>query len=97
VQVIRGDDEARFWSYVTKTEGCWEWKGAKDGDGYGHLGVAGSVVGAHRYAYELLVGPIPEGLHLDHLCRNRPCVNPDHLEPVTQAVNVGRANKARVI
>ena len=97
VQIIHGDDEARFWSYVEKTDGCWEWTGAKDGDGYGHLTIAGRVVGAHRFAYELLVGPIPEGLEIDHLCRNRACVKPADLEPVTRAENLRRAREARVM
>jgi hypothetical protein len=90
---IRGDDEARFWSYVEKGDDCWEWTGARNrGYGYGKLRVADRFVLAHRYAYELLVGPIPEGLDLDHLCRNIICVNPGHLEPVTVAENNRRAS-----
>lgn len=67
---------------------CWAWRRARNGDGYGIVHLNGRALRAHRLAYELLVGPIPEGLVLDHLCRNRACVNPDHLEPVTQRVNV---------
>jgi hypothetical protein len=77
---------------VDKTQDCWNWTGALD-NGYGRFqgGPRGSKVHrAHRLAYELLVGPIPEGLVLDHLCRNRRCVNPDHLEPVTNRINVLR-------
>jgi hypothetical protein len=75
---------------------CWEWNGSRHGKGYGHVSVAGRIRKAHRVVYELLVGPIPDGLQLDHLCRNRCCVNPDHLEPVTARTNIrrGEANAA---
>jgi hypothetical protein len=75
-----------FWEQVDKSDGCWIWSGAFNGGGYGCFGRAL----AHRYAYELCMGPIPEGLDLDHLCRVRKCVNPAHLEPVTRAENVRR-------
>ena len=71
-------------------EGCWEWTGAIQSRGYGSVGHAGKTTLTHRLAYELLVGPIPAGLHLDHLCRNRPCCNPVHLEPVEQRTNTLR-------
>lgn len=87
--------EARFWTKVEMPDGpdgCWPFTGAKNNTGYGVFGIDGNLTtGAHRYAYELLVGPIPEGLHLDHLCRVRHCVNPDHLEAVTQTENNRRA------
>lgn len=82
----------RFWRHVNKTDSCWLWLGAVS-RGYGHFVVSQrptKTLRAHRYSYELLVGQIPEGLTIDHLCRNRLCVNPDHLEPVTMKINVLR-------
>ncbi len=67
--------------------GCWLWSGSHNGLGYGTLLFASRMRYAHRVIYELLVGPIENGLHLDHLCRNPSCVNPDHVEPVTPYVN----------
>lgn len=84
--------EGRFWAKVDKNGpgGCWPWLGAVR-TGYGRFAVQQKrLVQAHRFAYELLVGPIPDGLELDHLCRNRACVNPDHMEPVTSRVNTLR-------
>lgn len=71
--------------------GCWEWTASKTGDGYGQLRAEGTMRRAHRVAYELIEGPIPEGLQLDHLCRVRHCINPAHLEPVTPVENMRRA------
>lgn len=73
-----------------KKNGCWEWTGFRVKEGYGGVAWQGKVKRAHRIFYELTVGPVPEGLVLDHLCRVRHCVNPDHLEAVTQKVNVQR-------
>jgi hypothetical protein len=84
--------EARFWEKVEKTETCWNWTASKNRR-YGAFKVGGRQgrnIAAHRFAYEMLVGEIPEDLVLDHLCRNKKCVNPDHLEPVTQRINVHR-------
>src|SRR5438132_10157018 len=67
--------------------GCWIWEGAWSKKGYGNVRYEGKVQAAHRVFYMLLRGPIPEGLTLDHLCRVRSCVNPDHLEIVTNRVN----------
>lgn len=89
--------DERFWSKVNKTETCWLWTAALDRHGYGVFGVAkgrGSAR-AHRVAYELVNGPIPGSLPLDHLCRVRACVNPAHLEPVTVAENNRRMMSAR--
>lgn len=87
--------EDRFWEKVAFSDwsGCWEWTAAKSDGGYGRFRTGGRsspFVVAHRIAYELLAGPIPDGLVIDHLCRNRACVNPTHLEPVTQRVNTLR-------
>jgi hypothetical protein len=77
---------------------CWIWIGARNGkDGYGSFRVTGQPTVAHRAGYQLIVGPIPEGLTLDHLCRNRRCVNPQHLEPVPFAVNVARGESPTAV
>ena len=85
---MRKTDHERFWEKVNKTDTCWLWTGALS-NGYGTFGAKGKSWGAHRYSY-LLVAEIPEGLHLDHLCRVRNCVNPEHLEPVTCKENIHR-------
>lgn len=72
--------------------GCWLWDSNTMPSGYGYFGLAaGKHVRAHRFAYEMMRGPIPEGMVLDHLCRMKCCVNPDHLEVVTPAENYRRA------
>lgn len=85
------DPEARFWSKVTKTDGCWLWEGSLSHNGYGIFnltrGEEKRTWRSHRLAYTWLVAPIPEGMQLDHLCRTRRCVNPDHLEVVTEEEN----------
>lgn len=89
--------ESRFWSKVAQTDDdeCWEWLASVTTSGYGQVhyrrGHLRRNLMAHRVAYELLIGPIPTGMTLDHLCRNKRCVNPAHLEIVTQRENVLRA------
>lgn len=75
--------------------GCWIWIGARDRGGYGSVTIKGKSRGAHRVAYEYGNGPIPDGLDLDHKCRVRCCVNPDHLEPVTHKVNIERGDTGK--
>ena len=89
--------DVRFWNRVLKTAGCWEWQGNRRISGYGRLQVEGRETQAHRFAYELLIGPIPDGLDIDHLCRNRGCVNPAHMEPVTPTENTLRGVGAAAI
>jgi len=86
----------RFDSKIEKTDGCWIWRGSITRYGYGQFAVtAHKTARAHRFAYELWVGSIPSGLVLDHLCRNRACVHPDHLEPVTHRENLAHAVRSR--
>jgi hypothetical protein len=75
---------------VVDEDGCWRWPGAKNPKGYGVIRRDGKRLPVHRVAYELRVGPIPDGLVLDHLCRVRNCANPAHLEPVTPGENTLR-------
>jgi hypothetical protein len=93
--VRRARLDERFWGKVNffGADGCWDWAGYVTPQGYGSIYRGGGIrrpQQAHRVAYELLIGEIPEGLVLDHLCRNRKCVNPLHVEVVTQRINVLR-------
>lgn len=95
----------RFESKIRRTDGgCWEWSGGHfQATGYAIFNIPSERDGrwrptvAHRVSYELFVGPIPDGLHVDHLCRNRGCVRPDHLEPVTQQENMHRGQAPSAI
>lgn len=92
---VNGPAETRFWAKVDKNGPvsdrvpgrCWNWIARHYPKGYGKFRVDSRMWFAHRWAYEYLVGPIPEGMEIDHLCRNRRCVNPEHLQPVTGLVN----------
>lgn len=89
-----GPTEAeRFWAKVDKSGDCWLWTSALNNTGYGQFRSAGRLVLAHRWSYESANGPVPNGLVLDHLCRTPACVNPGHLEPVTQDENMRRARR----
>lgn len=95
VNVVIQNTPEKFWSQVDKSGDCWIWRGKFDPQGYG-VGFLygfsnGQATGAHRVAYYLVKGEIPKGLVLDHLCRNHPCVNPSHLEAVTQHENQRRS------
>ena len=87
----------RWWRWVEPDPitGCWFWTGACLPNGYGAFRLERQTLGAHRVGYELFNGIIPPGLVLDHLCRVRSCVNPGHLEPVTDQVNIARGFEAR--
>ena len=87
IKMTPAQREAAFHAkYVIDESGCWLWMASLNRKGYGSF----QSQAAHRVAYQLLVGPIPDGLHIDHLCRVRNCVNPSHMEPVTPAENQRR-------
>lgn len=88
---MRKMDGARVASKIQpSSDGCWEWRGCRNREGYGRVRWEGWSQQAHRVVYTLLVGVIPAGLHLDHLCRNTACVNPAHLEAVSARENIRR-------
>ena len=95
------NEDDRFWDKVDTSGDCWPWLAAENNWGYGLFNVGSRTDGtrrkayAHRWSYEHLVGPIPEGLQLDHLCRTPACVRPEHLEPVTPSENVRRGHESR--
>jgi len=75
---------------------CWEWRGSLTGCGYGHFQQKGKLMDAHKAYYEAIIGKVPQGKELDHLCKNPKCVNPWHLEPVSHAINNRRGKKAKL-
>jgi len=85
---IRATTAERFWSHVEKTEGCWNWTANKNSFGYGTMRHDSKLKKAHRISYELANGPIPDGLHIDHICRTRHCVKPAHLRLATPKQNL---------
>lgn len=87
---------ARLAKWLLVGDGCWIWTGTLDNHGYGQVAIGGGrITRVHRVVYRLLVGPIPDGMEPDHLCRARACARPDHLEPVTHRENMRRSRAAR--
>lgn len=93
MEIIRrrsAEREEKFWANVEVTGFCWLWLGGKTKDGYGYMGWQKTTWTAHKIAHTLLVGEVPQGLQIDHLCNIRNCVNPCHLEVVTKKENLRR-------
>lgn len=91
-RVLEGLTVDRLFAHrdIDAETGCWNWTGSRVALGYGQISIGGRLKGVHRAAYEALRGAVPDGLVLDHLCRNPSCFNPDHLEPVSHRTNVLR-------
>src|SRR5688572_9172085 len=88
----RPDALTRFWAKVKKVDGHWIWQGRPNAHGYGRITVDGVLRYAHSYSYEIHVGPIPEGLEIDHLCRIKMCVKPECLEATAKITNTMRGD-----
>lgn len=88
----------RFWvKCAPSDDGCWRWHGSRMRNGYGQIRMGRRIESAHRVAFQALVGPIPDGYDADHLCRNRECVNPAHIQPVTRSENVRRGDAPKLL
>jgi len=96
--MIKKTPEQRFFSKIKINEktGCWMWQGGTSDGGYGRFWLNGRYELPHRFIYELFIDNIPDGLNIDHLCGNPGCVNPHHLEPVTQKENINRGRTGEV-
>jgi hypothetical protein len=92
--ISQGYSPTNLWPHVRKTETCWYWTGAVKNNGYGEVEIQGEdrQLAVHRVTYEMAKGRIPDGMVIDHLCRNTVCVNPDHMEVVTNTENLRRGN-----
>lgn len=96
VKFVRGDDYARFFSHIEVDDNdCWVWTGTQRGKGYGRIQMRSNGMSVHRFAYEEFIGKIPAGMQIDHLCMNKLCANPEHLEVVTNKENQYRAKENR--
>jgi hypothetical protein len=95
---MRGTPLERFEAkYTVQPNGCWQWTAGKSWKGYGRFRLNGKQPQAHRVAYRLYRGPVPDDLVIDHLCRNRLCVNPDHMEITTNRVNCCRGESPTIV